>query len=56
MEALTIKVEQEWVVPPGKRPILKAPKTVAGYRTIEARGPRLPSTVTLSIRRKSLPE
>ena len=38
MEALTIKVEQEWVVPPGKRPILKAPKTVAGYRTIEARG------------------
>ena len=35
MEALTIKVEQEWVVPPGKRPILKAPKTAAGYRTID---------------------
>jgi integrase len=35
MEALTIEVEQEWVVPPGKRPILKAPKTAAGYRTID---------------------
>ena len=35
MEALTIRVEQEWVVPPGKRPILKAPKTAAGYRVID---------------------
>jgi integrase len=35
MQALTIRVEQEWVVPPGKRPILKAPKTAAGYRVID---------------------
>ena len=35
MQALTIRVEQEWVAPPGKRPILKAPKTAAGYRVID---------------------
>ena len=34
----------EWVVPLGKRPILKAPKTLAGYPVID-----IPSNVALVV-------